>query len=231
LTGQSGSGKTSYLLERLSAADADGVAGAGGVTGAAGFVDETGAAGFVHATDAAGFADATGAAGFVDAAGAASFVDAADATGFVHAAVPSLATAVGFVSPGRFENGVKTGIEALLLPSHERFLLAEPTERVTPPTSPTQGLAWAFNPQSVEKVNAHLRSLADLVRGRYAGRTLVIDEIGPLEFHHGQGLKAALELLDQAAYANALVVIRPSLLAQAQARWQDAYDQLEVCEP
>ena len=205
LTGQSGSGKTSYLLERLSAANA-----AGPAPGAS------------DASDAADVASMAGAAGSTPGT-----PDAANAAG---TAIPSLATAVGLISPGRFEGGAKTGIEALLLPSHERFLLAEPTERVTPPTSPTQGLAWAFNPQSVEKVNAHLRSLATLAHGPYAGRTLVIDEIGPLEFHHGQGFKAALELLDQAAYANALVVIRPSLLAQAQARWQTTYTQIELFE-
>jgi len=45
---------------------------------------------------------------------------------------------------------------------------------------------------------------------------LVVDELGPLEFNRRQGWIAAFDILEQADYALALVVIRPELLTRAQ---------------
>ncbi|MBN1250282.1 MAG: DUF2478 domain-containing protein [Anaerolineae bacterium] len=46
-------------------------------------------------------------------------------------------------------------------------------------------------------------------------QVFVLDELGPLEFRHRQGWVAAFELLSQAPYALAMVVVRPELLGQA----------------
>ena len=54
------------------------------------------------------------------------------------------------------------------------------------------------------------------------GDLLVIDEPGPLEFVRGEGLLAGLQVLDAGRYGVVVVVIRPSLLPEAQARWPHA---------
>ena len=46
----------------------------------------------------------------------------------------------------------------------------------------------------------------------------VIDKLGPLEFMRGEGFVAGLDVLDAGDYRGAVVVIRPSLLPEAQAR-------------
>ena len=48
---------------------------------------------------------------------------------------------------------------------------------------------------------------------------LVIDELGPLEFNRQIGLTAAFNVLPERRYKIGCVVIRPSLLAEAQIRW------------
>ena len=45
---------------------------------------------------------------------------------------------------------------------------------------------------------------------------LLIDELGPLEFNLGLGWVSALDLIQSGQYRQALVVIRPELLAKAQ---------------
>jgi hypothetical protein len=48
------------------------------------------------------------------------------------------------------------------------------------------------------------------------------DELGPLEWQHGQGWSAGLAAVETRAFLTALVVVRPSLVELAQARWPDA---------
>jgi nucleoside-triphosphatase THEP1 len=47
---------------------------------------------------------------------------------------------------------------------------------------------------------------------------LVIDELGPLEFHKGEGWPAAFEVVRRNDYGLAVVVVRPELLAESQER-------------
>jgi nucleoside-triphosphatase THEP1 len=47
---------------------------------------------------------------------------------------------------------------------------------------------------------------------------LVVDELGPLEIERGQGWPKAFDVLQEADFALALVVVRPELSAQAQRR-------------
>ena len=47
---------------------------------------------------------------------------------------------------------------------------------------------------------------------------LVVDELGPLEMERGQGWSQAFDILREADFALALVVVRPELVGQAQRR-------------
>jgi nucleoside-triphosphatase THEP1 len=62
---------------------------------------------------------------------------------------------------------------------------------------------------------------------------LIVDELGPLEFNRQIGLTAAFDILSQRHYRVGCVVIRPSLLAEAQIRWPWAQpvDILEASVP
>jgi nucleoside-triphosphatase THEP1 len=131
----------------------------------------------------------------------------------------------GLVSPAVFEAGHKIGIDALLLPQHQRMsfaTLAKPQSREVKAgcnhehvKTNNPRLKWNFNEQAIAEINKHFAKLsADL-----ADSLLIIDELGPLELLRDQGFTAALELLDNASYSNALIVVRPSLVENAQQRW------------
>lgn len=51
---------------------------------------------------------------------------------------------------------------------------------------------------------------------------LIIDELGPLEFNHGQGLTAPLLLPIDDGYQAAFIVVRPELLPKAYEHWPEA---------
>ncbi len=74
--------------------------------------------------------------------------------------------------------------------------------------------AWEFDDEVIAWINGvfdrELSQEAPLV---------VVDEIGPLELLHGEGVQAALRLIDERRYRLAAVVVRSSLVAQALERW------------
>lgn len=74
---------------------------------------------------------------------------------------------------------------------------------------------WRFDPTAIIWGNEVLRRIT-------AVDLLIIDELGPLEFEQEQGLRAAFDLIATRNYRMAAVVIRPSLLKQAQQRWPQA---------
>ncbi|MDR1712765.1 MAG: nucleoside-triphosphatase [Coriobacteriales bacterium] len=130
-------------------------------------------------------------------------------------------TVVGIITPPIFGKKDKLGIEAWLLPTDERFNLANVQPRVAQPTAPTRpdaDLAWRFDDTAVQRINDHLQTLA-FPAAQSPETLLVIDEIGPLELLKGAGFTAALDLLDKQVYEQAIVVIRPSLIELAQQRW------------
>ena len=47
---------------------------------------------------------------------------------------------------------------------------------------------------------------------------LVVDELGPLELEAGEGLVAALDVLDEGGFSLALVVVRPELVEKLEER-------------
>lgn len=118
----------------------------------------------------------------------------------------------GLWSPAVFENGRKIGIDMVDVHSNERRRLAHLRGRETAAVSTIQ---WAFDPEVIIWGNQTLDNLPE-------NDLLVIDELGPLEFMREEGLMAGLRVLDAGAYRVAVVVIRPSLLPEAQARWPHA---------
>lgn len=126
----------------------------------------------------------------------------------------------GVLAPGVWRNGDKVGIENVLLPSHERVLLATPAE-----DGCSTGLGWEFNAEALARVNAHLAELATASDEAQPG-LLVIDEVGPLELRRGGGLTAAFELLDAGptpAWPHALVVVRATLAKEVATRLQPVW--------
>ena len=121
-------------------------------------------------------------------------------------------TTGGISCPPQLEDGIKTGIWLVDVRTEERRLLG--SHSVRSDHSLRVG-RWHFDPQVIDWANAILKSAT-------AYDILLIDEIGPLEFSAGGGFQAGIDLLDRKQYRSAFVVIRPSLLAEAQSRWSPA---------
>ena len=120
----------------------------------------------------------------------------------------------------------KTAIDLVNLATGERRPLAKLSERLgartayplraaCPRSSSVTTGKWLFDTAVLAWGNAVLGRVT-------AVDLLIIDELGPLEFEQGQGLQAAFELIAAGNYRMAGVVIRPSLLQQAQQCWPEA---------
>jgi nucleoside-triphosphatase THEP1 len=120
----------------------------------------------------------------------------------------------GIISPAVLEDGIKIAIDAVDLRSGDRRRLAEINRAGSTLDGPTTK-RWQFSQQALDWCNSFLRKATpcDL---------LVIDELGPLEFDRETGMLAALEAIDDGQYLVALIVIRPTLLERAKARWSQA---------
>lgn len=118
----------------------------------------------------------------------------------------------GLCSPAVFEMGRKTAIDLLDLRSSTRKRLAT----LKPETS--AGLAtehWLFDESVVQWGNARLQQKRAAVKGLF-----ILDELGPLELERNLGFTNAFPILDARQHHLACVVVRPSLLSLAQARWR-----------
>ena len=140
--------------------------------------------------------------------------------------------AFGFVTPAVFEDEQKIGINAVLLPSLERFPFAELASK-TLASEASHALGpkshWSFSADAVQKINAHL---ANVTAENPVEGIFVADELGPLELNSGEGLTEAMRILDEHLFENAIVVIRPSLLDEAIERWGSGCNrEYEVIEP
>ncbi len=115
----------------------------------------------------------------------------------------------GLISPAVFEAGQKVGIDLLDLHSGERRNLAYRTGNANGDLRTTD---WQMVAETLEWGNAILENInsCDL---------FILDEVGPLEFEHGIGLIAGLDIIDSHKKIPAVVVVRPSLLALADKRW------------
>ena len=134
----------------------------------------------------------------------------------------------GVLAPGVWREGEKVGIENVLLPSREHVLLATPAGNGC-----STGLGWDFDATVLARVNAHLVELA-AASGDARPGLLVIDEVGPLELRRGDGLTAALTLLDDGpkpAWPHALVVVRAALAEEVAARLRPAWGPAKLIRP
>ena len=110
----------------------------------------------------------------------------------------------GVLQPGRFnETGVKTGFSLVDV--------ATGAEKFAGSDDPGIDLGtrlgkWTIDDGVFRWANESLASI------REAG-LIVVDELGPLEFRRHEGLTAAFDLLREADYHLALVVIRPENIA------------------
>lgn len=119
----------------------------------------------------------------------------------------------GLLSPGRFADGHKVGIDVVDLRQGKTYPLAE---LARPGEGGEATPRWRFDPQRLDWGNQVLQNA--LPTG-----LLVVDELGPLELKFGQGWQAGIEVLDRPGdYRLALAVIRPSLLAYGRQRWPQA---------
>jgi nucleoside-triphosphatase THEP1 len=107
------------------------------------------------------------------------------------------------------ENGKKIAIDGLDIRSGEVRRLANRNPGLSGDLATQQ---WLFEPRAMQWADGILdiSTPCDL---------LVVDELGVLEFERGRGWLAGLKALDDGLFSVAIVVIRPELLKQAQARW------------
>ncbi|MFO7681788.1 MAG: nucleoside-triphosphatase [Chloroflexota bacterium] len=121
---------------------------------------------------------------------------------------------VGLLSPPVVANARKVAIDLVDLATGERRQLARLRQSEASPGSVSTG-EWLFDAAVLAWGNEVLRRIT-------AVDLLIIDELGPLEFEKGHGLQTAFPLIEAEHYQLAMVVIRPSLLAQTQQRWPGA---------
>ncbi len=107
----------------------------------------------------------------------------------------------GLVSPAVFSDGAKREIASRDLRSGEAVPMAVPVEA---PRGPDD-LGWRLLPEGADWANAVLRRSTPC-------DVLLIDEIGPNELLLNAGWREAFDVLENAHYRAALVVVRPILL-------------------
>jgi len=117
----------------------------------------------------------------------------------------------GLCSPAVFEEEHKVAIDLLDLRTSTRKRLA------TLKPEASIGLAtehWLFDETTVQWGNLLLQ------QEQYSSKELfILDEVGPLELERNLGFTNAFPVLDARQHHLACVVVRPSLLSLAQARW------------
>jgi nucleoside-triphosphatase THEP1 len=119
---------------------------------------------------------------------------------------------VGVLCPAVFNDGIKTDIDMLDAATGLQQRLAHRENRQTGFEVTDH---WNFDPVVLEMGNEILVSAGycDL---------LIVDELGPLEFHRKQGWVKAFETLARGKFKRAVVVIRPELLKEAYELWPAA---------
>jgi len=118
----------------------------------------------------------------------------------------------GLVSPSIFEGDEKTGIGLRDLQTGETRRLAY-RKGAEYGDLPTQD--WQMVAETLDWGNSILARVetCDL---------FILDEAGPFELENNTGLAAGLRIVDSARDFPCVVVVRPSLIQKAQARWSRA---------
>ncbi|MFN2323656.1 MAG: ATP-binding cassette domain-containing protein [Trueperaceae bacterium] len=122
----------------------------------------------------------------------------------------------GVASPARFEGRLKTGIGIVDLATGEERTLATLRRAEGDAAGPATE-RWRFDDGVLGWGNGALARAAE-----ERADLLIVDELGPLEFHRDIGFQAGLSAMDSGRYALGCAVVRPSLLDAALARWPDA---------
>lgn len=115
----------------------------------------------------------------------------------------------GLISPAVFEGDQKVGIDLLDLCTDERRRLAYRTGDVGGDLLTTD---WQMVAETLDWGNS-------ILKGINSCDLFILDEVGPLEFEHGIGLIAGLDIIDSRKNFPAVVVVRPSLLSMTRERW------------
>lgn len=151
--------------------------------------------------------------------------------------------AVGSNGASEFE---KLGIDNVLLPDGERVSFARRVDLAQAAgsfdeasQSARAGLGWAIDDGAIARVNAHFERLAceasgSLGSGDRRRSLLVVDELGRLELIRGEGLTAAMALLDRGpmeAFPHALVVVRADLVHHVRLRFEPIWGAVSAIGP
>lgn len=118
----------------------------------------------------------------------------------------------GLLSPACIFHGFKIGIDLMDLGSGERRKLAIMRK------SSAIGLItedWKLDRSTLEWGNRVLKEIGSC-------DVFILDELGPLEFKHDEGLLEGFRVVEKEEYERAYVIIRPRLIALAKARWPRA---------
>ena len=115
----------------------------------------------------------------------------------------------GLISPSVFEVGQKIGIDLKDLQLGEQRRLAYRKGTVG---GDVQTQDWQLVAETLEWGNSILERVetCDL---------FILDELGSLEFEHGVGLVEGINIIDSSREFPCVVVVRPSLIQKARARW------------
>ncbi len=120
----------------------------------------------------------------------------------------------GLISPAVFDQGIKIGIELTDIGTGEKRRLAT-KKGFSSSISNQAGLIkheWLFDKDTLVWGNRILERLS-------SGELLILDELGPLEFQDNEGFTAGLTRIDKGGFRLTCVVVRPTLLQNAQKRW------------
>jgi nucleoside-triphosphatase THEP1 len=129
-------------------------------------------------------------------------------------ALPEPPGVAGIMSPSVYEGGEQVAIDAEDLRTGRRRRVA--CLRSTGEPAPSEATKlWRFREEALAWGNEVLQAAVPC-------GLLVVDELGPLELEEGRGWLAGLAAVDSGAFAVAVVVVRPRLLAAARRRWPDA---------
>jgi nucleoside-triphosphatase THEP1 len=111
----------------------------------------------------------------------------------------------GVLSPARFLDGRKVGIDLLDIRRADLTPLAEADDEL----GAVRTVTYRFHPAALAVGSATLRAAipCDL---------LLVDELGPLELVRGEGWVDALDVLRSGRFRMAIVVVRPALVASFQ---------------
>ena len=118
----------------------------------------------------------------------------------------------GILSPGRYSDQRKIGIDVMDLKTGEQRPLANLREK------DSEGILtprWTFVSETLMWANQLLEKVKD-------SDLVIIDEIGPIELLRNEGFVAGLDLIDQERYRVACVAVRPSMLPKILQRWPKA---------